>query len=160
MQKITPSLWFDDHAEEAANFYVSVFKDARINNITHYGNEGTGTTGKQAGSVMTVEFEIGGQQYVALNGGPQFTFNESVSFIINCEDQEEVDYFWSRLSDGGQEGACGWLKDKYGLSWQVIPTVLNELLQDADQTKSDGVTKAMLGMKKLDISELIQASEG
>ena len=124
MQKITPFLWFDDKAEEAVNFYVSIFKNSRITGITRYGEEGAGVAGRPKGTVMTVEFTLNGQEFVALNGGPHFKFTEAISFVVNCETQEEVDYFWEKLSAGGEESQCGWLKDKYGLSWQVVPTVL------------------------------------
>ena len=159
-QKITPCLWFDTQAEEAANAYVSIFKNSRIVSISRYGKEGYEIHGKEAGSVMVVEFEIEGQKFVALNGGPQFKFNEAVSFQVHCETQEEVDYFWDKLADQGEEGRCGWLKDKYGLSWQIIPSVLLEMLMDPDQEKSQRVTKAFLQMKKFDIEELQRAYEG
>jgi predicted 3-demethylubiquinone-9 3-methyltransferase (glyoxalase superfamily) len=159
-QKITPCLWFDDQAEEAANAYVSVFKNSSIVRIIRYGQEGKEIHGKQAGSVMAVEFEIEGQKFVALNGGPQFKFNEAVSFQVHCETQEEMDYFWNRLTGGGAEGSCGWLKDKYGVSWQIIPTVLQQMLMDSDQPKSDRVTRAFLRMKKFDIGALEQAYRG
>lgn len=153
MQRTTPCLWFDTQGEDAANFYVSVFPNSRIGRVSHYGDAGPGP----AGSVMTVGFELDGQSYVALNGGPHFTFNEAVSFQINCADQDEVDHYWSRLSEGGEEGPCGWLKDKYGLSWQVVPTALAELAGDPDPAKSQAVIKAMLGMKKIVVSELQEA---
>jgi predicted 3-demethylubiquinone-9 3-methyltransferase (glyoxalase superfamily) len=158
--KITPCLWFDMQAEEAARFYVSIFKNAKIGRISRYGKEGVEIHGKAAGSVMTVEFEIEGQTFVALNGGPHFKFNEAVSLQVHCEKQKEVDYFWSKLAAGGEEGPCGWLKDKYGLSWQVVPTVLPEMLMDADSEKVQRVTKAFLQMKKFDIGQLKQAFEG
>lgn len=159
-QKIAPCLWFDTQAEEAANFYVSVFKDSKLGTISRYGNEGQEIHGKKAGSVMVVEFEIQGQRFVALNGGPQFKFSEAISFQINCDDQGEVDYFWSKLSAGGQEGPCGWLKDKFGLSWQVVPTVLPEMLMSPDRQRSERVTKAFLQMKKFNIAELERAFNG
>ena len=159
-QKITPCLWFDTQAEEAANAYVSIFKNCRIVSISRYGKEGYEIHGKEAGSVMVVEFEIEGQRFVALNGGPQFKFNEAVSFQVHCETQEEDDYFWNRLADQGEEGRCGWLKDKYGLSWQVIPSVLLEMLSDPDPEKSQRVTKAFLQMKKFEVEELRRAYEG
>ena len=160
-QKITPCLWFDTQAEEAANFYVSIFKNSKIGTISRYGKEGFEIHGRKAGTVMTVQFEIEGQTFVALNGGPHFTFNEAVSFQVHCKSQEEVDYFWSKLTaGGGQEGPCGWLKDKYGLSWQVVPTVLLEMLMDPDHEKSQRVTKAFLQMKKFDIEELKRAFAG
>jgi predicted 3-demethylubiquinone-9 3-methyltransferase (glyoxalase superfamily) len=159
-QKITPCLWFDTHAEEAANAYVSIFKNSRIVSISRYGKEGHEIHGKAAGSVMTVEFEIEGQKFVALNGGPHFKFNEAVSFQVHCETQEEVDYFWGKLTEQGQEGPCGWLKDKYGLSWQIVPSVLPKMLMDPDPEKSQRVTKAFLQMKKFDIEELERAYKG
>ena len=158
--KITTCLWFDTQAEEAAKFYVSVFKDGKLGGVTRYGKEGHDIHGKPAGSVMTAEFEIRGQKFVALNGGPHFKFNEAVSFQVHCETQEEIDYFWSKLSKGGSEGPCGWLKDKYGVSWQVVPTVLPKLLADADAKKSQRVTKAFLQMRKFDIAELKRAYDG
>jgi predicted 3-demethylubiquinone-9 3-methyltransferase (glyoxalase superfamily) len=159
MQKITPFLWFDDKAEEAANLYVSIFKNSGINNITRYGDEGAAVAGRPKGSVMTVDFTLDGQEFVALNGGPHFKFTEAVSFVVNCETQEEVDKFWEKLSEGGEKSQCGWLKDKYGLSWQVVPTVLSELFQDKDPKRSERVMKAMLQMSKLDIGALKQAYE-
>jgi predicted 3-demethylubiquinone-9 3-methyltransferase (glyoxalase superfamily) len=160
MQKITPFLWFDDQAEDAVNFYTSLFKNSKIGRIFHYTEEAAEKTGRPVGSVLTIEFEIEGQKFVALNGGPLFKFNESVSFVINCETQEEVDYFWGKLTaDGGEESACGWLKDKFGLSWQVTPTVLIDMLHDNDQEKSGRVMQAMLQMKKIDIKALKDAYE-
>jgi predicted 3-demethylubiquinone-9 3-methyltransferase (glyoxalase superfamily) len=159
-QKITPFLWFDTEAEEAAKFYVSIFRNAKIGSIARYGNAGQEIHGKPAGSVMTVEFQIEGQWFVALNGGPQFKFNESVSFQVRCKDQEEVDYYWSRLTDGGKEQPCGWLKDRFGVSWQVVPGPLFEMLTDADGAKVQRVTKAFLQMKKFDIGALRRAFEG
>ncbi|MBC8030214.1 MAG: VOC family protein [Pyrinomonadaceae bacterium] len=159
MQKITPFLWFDDKAEEAANFYVSVFKNSKIGGVSRYGDAGEQAAGKPAGTVMTVEFQLDGQDFVALNGGPHFKFTEAISLVVNCETQEEVDHFWEKLSAGGQEVQCGWLKDKYGLSWQVVPTVLGEMMQDKDAEKANRVMKAMLQMKKLDIATLKQAYE-
>ena len=162
MQKITPCLWFDDKAEEAAKFYASIFKNSKIGDVTRYGKEGYEIHGREAGTVMTVEFEIKGQKFVALNGGPIFKFNEVISFQVHCETQKEVDYYWERLSEGGDERAqqCGWLKDKYGVSWQIVPIVLGEMLQDKDTKKSDRVMKALLQMRKLDIMTLRQAYEG
>jgi predicted 3-demethylubiquinone-9 3-methyltransferase (glyoxalase superfamily) len=158
MQKITPFLWFDDQAEEAANFYTSLFKNSKIGRIFRNTEEVAEKTGGPVGSVLTIEFEIEGQKFVALNGGPLFKFNESVSFVINCETQEEVDYFWEKLTaDGGEESACGWLKDKFGLSWQVTPTVLIDMLHDSDREKSGRVMQAMLQMKKIDIKALKDA---
>ena len=159
-QKITPCLWFDTEAEDAARFYCSVFKDSRIGKINRYVNAGQEIHGKEAGSVMAVEFEIAGQSFVALNGGPLFKFTEAVSFQIHCDDQKEVDYFWQKLSEGGSEGPCGWLKDKYGLSWQIVPKVLFEMLADSDQEKAKRVTKAFLQMKKFDIAALERAYAG
>jgi predicted 3-demethylubiquinone-9 3-methyltransferase (glyoxalase superfamily) len=160
MQKVTPFLWFDDQAENAANFYTSVFKNSRICRIFHSTEDAAEKTGHPVGSVLTIEFEIEGQKFVALNGGPLFKFNESVSFVVSCETQEEVDYFWERLTaDGGEESACGWLKDKFGLSWQVTPTVLIDMLHDSDQEKSGRVMKAMLQMKKIDIKTLKKTYE-
>src|SRR5437773_2553669 len=158
-QKITPFLWFEDKAEEAARFYTSIFKNSKVGKITRYDEEAAGPTGRPAGSVMTIEFEVEGQEFVALNGGPLFKFTEAVSFVVNCETQEEVDYFWSKLSAGGEESRCGWLKDKFGLSWQVVPTVLTELLQDKDAAKSQRVMKAMLQMDKIDVAALKQAAD-
>jgi len=155
-QKIAPFLWFDNQAEEAANFYVSIFKNSRIVNIARYGAAGPGPKG----SVMTVSFQLDGQEFTALNGGPQFKFTEAISFVVNCETQEEVDELWEKLSRGGEEGPCGWLKDKYGLSWQIVPIVLGEMLSDPDPVKSQRVMQAMLQMKKIDVGKLRQAYEG
>jgi predicted 3-demethylubiquinone-9 3-methyltransferase (glyoxalase superfamily) len=157
-QKITPCLWFDTEAEAAANHYVSIFKNSRIVKIGRYGKEGKEIHGKAAGSVMAVEFEIEGQKFVGLNGGPQFKFDEAISFQITCDSQTEIDYFWSRLTDGGKEVQCGWLKDKFGLSWQVVPRVLPELLGNPNAEKADRVMKAMLQMKKFDIAALQKAA--
>ena len=156
MQKITPFLWFDNNAEEAANFYVSVFKNAKLLKVARYGDAGPGPKG----SVMTVEFELHGQEFVALNAGPSFKFTEAISFVVNCETQEEVDYYWERLSEGGEKSRCGWLKDKFGLSWQVTPTILGKLMADKDPEKSKRVMEAMLKMDKLDIEPLQRAYEG
>ncbi|HEY8247866.1 MAG TPA: VOC family protein [Hyphomicrobium sp.] len=155
--KITTCLWFDTQAEQAAKYYTSIFEDSKIGRVNRYGKEGHEIHGKEAGSVMTVEFDIGGQTFVGLNGGPHFKFNEAVSFQVHCETQEEIDYFWGKLTDGGQEGPCGWLKDKYGVSWQIVPIVLPAMLTDKDPKKSQRVTKAFLQMKKFDIAELKQA---
>ena len=161
MQKITPFLWFDDQAEEAVNFYTSLFKNSKIGRIFRNPEEAAEKTGRPVGSVLTIEFEIEGQKFVALNGGSLFKFNESVSFVINCETQEEVDYFWGKLiADGGEESACGWLKDKFGLSWQVTPTVLIDMLHDKDQEKSGRVMQAMLQMQKIEIPKLKAAYGG
>jgi predicted 3-demethylubiquinone-9 3-methyltransferase (glyoxalase superfamily) len=158
-QKITPFLWFDDKAEEAAKFYTSIFKNSKIGKITRYDEEAVGPTGRPAGSVMTVDFELEGQEFVALNGGPMFKFTEATSFVVNCESQEEVDYFWKKLSAGGEESHCGWLKDKFGLSWQVVPTVLIEMLADKNTAKAKRVMHAMLQMGKIDIPALKKAYE-
>lgn len=159
MQKISPCLWFDDQGEEAAKFYTSIFKDSKIVDVTRYGKEGYEIHGREEGTVMTVEFEIEGQKFLALNGGPIFKFNEAISFQVYCETQEEVDYYWEKLSEGGDEKAqqCGWLKDKYGVSWQIVPTILIKMLKDKDSEKSQRVMKAMLQMHKLDISTLKKA---
>jgi predicted 3-demethylubiquinone-9 3-methyltransferase (glyoxalase superfamily) len=154
-QKIAPFLWFDDRAEEAMNFYVSIFKRSRVLNISRYGEAGPGPQG----SVMTATFELDGQEFMALNGGPEFKFTEAISFFVNCETQEEVDELWEKLSAGGEKGPCGWLKDKYGVSWQIVPTALGEMLSDPDPEKSKRVTQAMLQMKKLDINALRRAYE-
>jgi predicted 3-demethylubiquinone-9 3-methyltransferase (glyoxalase superfamily) len=159
-QKITPFLWFDDKAEEAAKFYASIFKNSKIGKITRYEEEAAKPTGRPAGSVMTVEFQLDGQDFVALNGGPIFKFTEAVSFVVNCENQEEVDYFWKKLSAGGEESRCGWLKDKFGLSWQVVPTVLIEMLADKDVARAKRVMHAMLQMDKIDIPALQKAYDG
>jgi predicted 3-demethylubiquinone-9 3-methyltransferase (glyoxalase superfamily) len=157
MPKITPFLWFDGNAEEAAKFYTSVFKNSKIEKTTRYGKEGYEVHGRPAGTVMTVEFQIDGQKFVALNGGPGFKFNEAVSFVVDCKSQEEVDIFWEKLTEGGEESMCGWLKDKYGLSWQITPTVLGEMLADKDPKKAERVMAAMLKMKKIDIPTLKKA---
>jgi predicted 3-demethylubiquinone-9 3-methyltransferase (glyoxalase superfamily) len=159
MQKIIPCLWFDDKAEEAAKFYASVFRNSRIGDVTHYGKEGYEIHGRKAGSVLTVEFEIEGQKFVALNGGPVFKFNEAISFQVHCETQKEIDYYWEKLTEGGDRKVqqCGWLKDKYGVSWQIVPVVLGKMLQDKDTMKSDRVMKALLQMRKLDIMTLERA---
>ena len=161
MQKIIPCLWFDDKAEEAAKFYASIFKNSKIGDVSRYGKEGYEFHGKEDGMVMTVDFEIEGQRFVALNGGPIFKFNEAISFQVHCETQKEVDYYWEKLSEGGDEKAqqCGWLKDKYGVSWQIVPVVLTKMLQDKDAKKSQRVMKALLQMRKLDIQTLTQAYE-
>ena len=153
MQKIVPNLWFDTEAEEAANYYCSIFKNSEVVNVTHYGEAGP----RPAGMVLTVDFQLDGQEFTALNGGPDFKFNEAVSLLVNCESQGEVDTLWDKLSEGGQEGPCGWLKDKYGLSWQIIPTRLGELLQDEDTDRANRVMKAMLQMGKIDIETLEKA---
>jgi predicted 3-demethylubiquinone-9 3-methyltransferase (glyoxalase superfamily) len=151
MPKITPFLWFDTQAEEAAEFYTSIFKESRIVDVTLYGPAGPGPSG----SVMVVHFQLNGQDFLALNGGPaHYTFNESTSFVVNCGSQDEVDYFWSRLTEGGEEGACGWLKDKYGLSWQVVPNRLPELLADPDPARAERAIRAMFEMKKIDVAAM------
>lgn len=162
VQKITPFLWFDDQAEEAVNYYVSIFGNARVAAITRYNEEGAEVSGRPVGTVMTVAFQLEGQEFVVLNGGPYFKFTEAISFVVNCESQEEVDHYWTRLSAGGDEKAqqCGWLKDKYGVSWQVVPKVLDELLNDLDPEKVRRVMKAMLKMKKIDVAGLMRAAAG
>jgi predicted 3-demethylubiquinone-9 3-methyltransferase (glyoxalase superfamily) len=154
MQKITPCLWFDTEGEEAAQFYTSVFPSSRILDVARYGSAGP----RPEGTVMTVSFELDGGQFVALNGGPDFTFNEAISFQVSCESQDEVDSYWSKLSEGGEEGPCGWLKDRFGVSWQIVPTRLPELLADPDREKSQRVMGAMLKMRKIEIDELEQAA--
>jgi predicted 3-demethylubiquinone-9 3-methyltransferase (glyoxalase superfamily) len=158
--KINPCLWFDTEAEEAARFYCSIFKNSKVGTISRYGSEGKEIHGKEAGSVMAVEFELDGERFAALNGGPLFKFSEAISFQIRCDDQKEFDYFWAKLTDDGEEGLCGWLKDRYGLSWQVVPKVLFEMLMDPDQAKSQRVMKAFLQMKKFDIAALKRAYAG
>src|SRR5205814_2488379 len=153
VKQITPFLWFDKEAEEAANFYVSVFPNSKLGTIARYGEAGP----REAGMVMTVDFELNGQGFVALNGGPDFKFTEAVSFAISCETQDEVDRYWAKLSEGGEEGPCGWLKDRYGLSWQIAPTILGEMLRDEDPNKAERVMAAMLEMKKIDVEALQQA---
>jgi predicted 3-demethylubiquinone-9 3-methyltransferase (glyoxalase superfamily) len=156
-QKITPFLWFDNQAEEAAKFYTSIFKNSKIENVTRYDEEGSKVSGRPKGSLMTVPFQIEGQEFVVLNGGPLFKFTEAISFVVNCETQKEVDYYWEKLSAGGEEVQCGWLKDRFGLSWQVVPTVLTEMLQDKDPQKAQRVMAAMLKMKKIEIADLKKA---
>ena len=162
MQKIAPCLWFDSQAEEAARYYVGIFRNAKIGKISHYTEAGREIHGRPAGSVMVVAFELDGQPFTALNGGPLFKFNEAISLQVNCETQAEVDHYWEKLKAGGDEKAqaCGWLKDKYGVSWQVTPTILPKLITDADPTKSSRVMEAMLQMKKLDIGKLKKAAAG
>lgn len=157
MQKITPCLWFDTRAEEAVNYYTSIFRNSKIVDIARFSEAGAGASGQKAGTVMTVLFQIEGQEYLALNGGPEFKFTEAVSFIVNCKTQEEIDHYWEKLSEGGEEGPCGWLKDRYGLSWQIVPVQLGEMMRDKDPEKSNRVMRAMLAMKKIDISMLQQA---
>jgi predicted 3-demethylubiquinone-9 3-methyltransferase (glyoxalase superfamily) len=156
MKKITPFLWFDNQAEEAMNLYVSIFKNSKVLSLTRYGEGGPGPKG----TVMTATFELDGQEFIALNGGPQFKFTEAISFSVNCETQEEVDEMWEKLSEGGEKGRCGWLKDKFGLSWQVNPRILGEMLQDKDPEKAKRVVQAMLQMDKFEIKTLKQAYEG
>jgi predicted 3-demethylubiquinone-9 3-methyltransferase (glyoxalase superfamily) len=160
MQKITPFLWFNDNAEEAVKFYISTFNNSKIGKVARYDEAGAKASGRSAGSIMTMEFEIEGQEFVALNGGPHFKFTEAISFVVNCKTQAEVDRYWKKLSAGGTEVQCGWLKDKYGLSWQIVPTVLGKLLSDKDATKSQRVMQAMLKMVKLDIKKLKDAYAG
>jgi predicted 3-demethylubiquinone-9 3-methyltransferase (glyoxalase superfamily) len=161
MQRITPFLWFNNDAEAAVKFYASIFKKSKIRKIALYDKVGEKASGQPAGSVMTVEFEIEGQEFIALNGGPIFKFNESVSFVVNCKTQQELDYYWKKLTaGGGKEVQCGWLRDKYGLSWQIVPTILSDLLVDRNAAKAQRVMKAMLSMVKLDIKMLKQAAKG
>ncbi|MGE7760315.1 VOC family protein [Peribacillus sp. NPDC097895] len=162
IQRITTNLWFDTQAEEASKFYTSIFQNSKIGRITRYGNEGNQIHGMPEGSVMTVEFELEGQSFVALNGGPQFRFTEAISFIIQCEDQEDLDYYWGKLSEGGDEKAqvCGWLKDQFGVSWQIVPANLSEMVNDSNREKSESVMKALLQMKKIDMKTLMQAYKG
>jgi predicted 3-demethylubiquinone-9 3-methyltransferase (glyoxalase superfamily) len=155
-RRIVPNLWFDTEAEEAAEFYVSIFEDSRIVNITHYTESGP----RETGMVMTVEFEIEGQRFIGINGGPEFKFDEAVSFAIECESQDEIDYFWEKLSEGGHEGPCGWLKDRFGLSWQVVPTGMEEVFSDPDRERADRAMKAILGMRKIDLAALRAAAAG
>jgi predicted 3-demethylubiquinone-9 3-methyltransferase (glyoxalase superfamily) len=159
MQKITPCLWFDSQAEEAVNFYLSLIKNSRINSISRYDEEGAKAARRPKGSVMLVSFQLAGQEFLALNGGPMFTFSPATSFIINCETQEEIDTLWERLSDGGQKQQCGWLQDKYGLSWQIVPAILGEMMMAKDAEKSKRVMKSILQMTKIDIKTLKQAYE-
>jgi predicted 3-demethylubiquinone-9 3-methyltransferase (glyoxalase superfamily) len=162
MQKISPCLWFDNNAEDAVQLYVSIFKNVKVGNVTRYGKEGYEIHKKKEGTVMTIDFEIEGQKFLALNGGPVFKFNEAISFQIYCDTQEEIDYYWGKLTEGGDKDAqvCGWLKDKFGVSWQVVPLVLIKMLQDKDSNKTERVMKAMLQMHKLDINALTKAYQG
>jgi predicted 3-demethylubiquinone-9 3-methyltransferase (glyoxalase superfamily) len=155
MQKITPFLWFDNQVEEAINFYTSIFKKAKVGNVVRYGEAGPGPEG----SVMAASFELEGQEFTALNGGPQFTFSPAISFLVNCETQEEVDELWEKLSEGGEKQECGWLKDKFGVSWQIVPTILGEMLNDKDPVRAQRVMQAMLQMQKIEIKLLMQAYE-
>ena len=159
MQKITPCLWFDNKAEEAVKFYASIFKNSKVIRIARYGEAGAKVSGRPKGSVMSATFEIAGQEFMALNGGPHFKINEAISFIVNCETQKEIDEFWEKLSDGGEKGVCGWLKDKYGLSWQIIPAALMRLMSDPDKQKAGRVIEAMLAMDKIDVGKLEAAAE-
>ena len=156
MPRITPNLWFDTQSVEAAEFYVSIFPNSKVTNITHYGESGP----RPAGTVLTVDFVLDGQEYTAINGGPEFTFTEAISLLINCADQNEIDYYWDKLTDGGEEGPCGWLKDKFGLSWQVCPVGWQDLLNDPDKARAERAMTAMFGMKKLDLAALQAAADG
>ena len=160
MQRITPFLWFDDKAEEAAKFYVSIFKGSKIRSITRYGKEAANASGRPKGSVMTVSFRLVGLEFMALNGGPHFKFTEAISFVVNCKTQQEIDRLWRKLSARGKEGQCGWLKDKYGVSWQIVPTALARMLRDKDAKKSERMMEALLQMRKLNIKKLKQAYAG
>ena len=160
IQKITPCLWFDTQAEEAANFYATIFKNSRIVRILRYVDANHEVHEKRSGSVMTVEFELDGQRFTALNGGPEFNFSEAISLEVFCESQQEIDHYWNKLTEGGEEGPCGWLKDRYGLSWQIVPTALGRMLEDPDQKKTQRVTNAFLKMKKLDLAALERAYSG
>ena len=160
MKPIVPCLWFDNQAEEAARFYTSVFKDSKITGTAYYGPAASEAAGRPKGSVLTVTFEIHGQEFLALNGGPAFKFSEAISFVVKCKNQEEIDEYWSRLSEGGAPGQCGWLKDRYGMSWQIVPESLGKMVQDKDRAKSDRVMEALIKMKKLDARALEEAYEG
>ena len=160
LPKITPFLWFDTQAEEAANFYVSIFKNSRIKGLARYDGETAQASGQPKGSVMTVQFELDGQDFVALNGGPTFKFTEAISFVVNCESQAEIDHFWQKMSAGGQEVECGWLKDRFGVAWQIVPADIEEMLQDKDPEKPKRVMAAVMKMKKLDMAEMRRAYEG
>jgi predicted 3-demethylubiquinone-9 3-methyltransferase (glyoxalase superfamily) len=155
MQKITPFLWFDDKAEEAVNFYTSIFKNSKIGSVSRYGDAGPGPKG----TVMSATFQLDGQEFMALNGGPEYTFTPAISFFVNCETQQEIDHLWEKLSEGGEKGRCGWLKDRYGVSWQIVPPILGRLLNDENAARSQSVMKAMLQMDKLDIEGLQKAYE-
>jgi len=156
MPRITPNLWFDTESKEAAEFYVSVFPNSKITNVTHYGEAGP----REAGMVLTVDFVLDGPEYTAINGGPDFTFDEAISLLVNCADQEEVDYYWAKLSEGGEESVCGWLKDRYGLSWQIVPTGWEEMLTGPDRGRAQRAMQAVLGMKKLDLAAILAAADG
>jgi predicted 3-demethylubiquinone-9 3-methyltransferase (glyoxalase superfamily) len=155
MPRITPNLWFDNESEEAAAFYVSVFPNSEITNVSYYGEAGP----RPAGTVLTVDFVLDGQEFTAINGGPQFTFDEAISLLITCADQDEIDYYWTKLSEGGEEGPCGWLKDKYGLSWQVVPTGWAELVNDPDQGRAQRAMTAVFGMQKIDVAAVYAAAD-
>ena len=155
LTKITPCLWFDTQSEEAATFYTSIFENSRILQVIHYGSAGP----RPEGMVMMVTFELDGQEFIALNGGPEFTFDEAISFQVNCESQEEIDEFWAKLSEGGSEGPCGWLKDKFGVSWQIVPTLIDDVLRDPDVEKAQRAMKAVLDMGKIDIAEVQRAMD-
>jgi predicted 3-demethylubiquinone-9 3-methyltransferase (glyoxalase superfamily) len=159
MQKIVPNLWFETQAEEAARFYVSLIKNSRMGDITYYGEAAAAVSGQPQGSVLTVAFQLDGQDFIAFNGGPQFPFTHAISLMVNCDTQEEIDRLWEKLSEGGEKEPCGWLKDRYGVSWQVVPSLLDEMLQDADEARRERVMKAMLQMQKLDIAGLRAAYE-
>jgi predicted 3-demethylubiquinone-9 3-methyltransferase (glyoxalase superfamily) len=159
MQKLTTCLWFDRNAVEAVRFYTSIFKNSKITGITHYGQAGSEASGQPKGTVMTVAFQIDGQDFLALNGGPHFTFSPAISLIVNCESQSEIDELWEKLSEGGEKGQCAWLTDKYGMSWQIVPTALSEMIQDSNEEKSERVMKALMQMKKIDVDALKQAYE-
>ena len=156
MPQITPNLWFDTEGKDAAEFYVSIFPNSKITNVAYYGEAGP----REAGTVLTVDFELDGQRHTAINGGPEFTFDEAISLLINCADQDEVDYYWAKLTEGGEESQCGWLKDRYGLSWQVVPVGMEEMMNDPDKGRADRAMRAMLGMKKLDLAALYAAADG
>ena len=157
MPRITPNLWFDTEGQEAAEFYCSIFPNSKVTNVTYYTDAGP----REAGTVLTVDFELDGQRFTAINGGPQFTFDEAVSFLVDCADQDEVDHYWEKLTEGGgEEGQCGWVKDRYGLAWQVVPTGMEELFADSDKGRAERAMRAMLGMKKLDIAALQAAADG
>lgn len=160
LQRISPCLWFDDQAEEAATFYVSVFKNSKLGSITRYGEAGARVSGRPKGSVMTVEFVIAGQEFLALNGGPLFKFSEAISFMVKCDTQQEIDEMWEKLSEGGEQGQCGWLKDRYGLSWQIVSPVWNDMLRDSGGKRSERVMEAILRMTKPDLKAIQDAYEG
>jgi predicted 3-demethylubiquinone-9 3-methyltransferase (glyoxalase superfamily) len=159
MDRIHPCLWFDDQAEEAAAFYVSVFENSKVKAVTRYGDSGSKASGRPKGSVMTVDFELDGHPFLALNGGPTFRFTEAISLVVTCKDQDEVDAYWEKLSKGGEQGPCGWLKDRYGLSWQIVPKVLPDLMRTKDPAKAERVMAAVMGMTKLDVEALETAAE-